>query len=279
MHADPHLATLIDLALAEDLGSGDVTTAALYPPGARGRARLVAREPLVVAGLDMATNVFTRLDPRCRLRPAVRDGARAKKGTVLARLQGPLRAMLEGERTALNFLRHLSGIATQTRRFADVLGDTGCVLLDTRKTTPGLRVLEKAAVRAGGGHNHRMGLFDGVLLKDNHIAAAGSIAKAVRRVRARIPPTLRIEVECTTLEQVRAALRAGVDIIMLDNMSPRRMARAVELIGDRARTEASGRLDLETVRPAADAGVDMVSVGALTHSATSVDIAMDMDPA
>jgi len=279
MNADPHLSALIDLALAEDLGSGDVTTEALWPPGARGNARLVAREPLVVAGLDVAALVFARLDAACRLQRAVQDGARVQKGAVLARLRGPLRAMLEGERTALNFLRHLSGIASCTRRFVDALDGTGCVLLDTRKTTPGLRVLEKAAVRAGGGHNHRMGLFDGVLLKDNHITAAGSIAKAVRRVRTRIPPTLRVEVECATLAQVRAALRAKVDIIMLDNMSPDKMARAVEVIGGKARTEASGRLDLDTVRRAAQAGVDSVSVGALTHSAPSVDIAMDLDPA
>lgn len=279
MNADPHLAALIDLALAEDLGSGDVTTGALWPAETRGSAQLVAREPLVVAGLDVAALVFTRLDAACRLRRVVRDGARVKKGAVLARLRGPLRAMLAGERTALNFLRHLSGIASRTRRFVEALDGTGCVLLDTRKTTPGLRVLEKAAVRAGGGHNHRMGLFDGVLLKDNHIAAAGSIAKAVGRVRARIPPTLRIEVECTNLTQVREALRAGVDIIMLDNMAPEKMARAVEMIAGKARTEASGRLDLESVRRAARAGVDSVSVGTLTHSAPSVDIAMDMDPA
>ncbi len=278
MPPGPHLTILIDLALAEDLGSGDLTTESLFSKRAKGRAGFLARESLVVSGLDVAAAVFTRIDDRCRFRALCDEGAHVRAGRRLAEVRGPLRALLSGERAALNFVRRLSGIATLTRRFVGELEGTGCMLLDTRKTTPGFRVLEKAAVRAGGGHNHRMGLFDGVMIKDNHISAAGSIARAVDKARRRIPPTVKIEVECSNLRQVRAALRAGADIIMLDNMPPERMARAVQIVDGRASTEASGRLELDNIRLAAEAGVDYVSVGALTHSAVAVDIAMDMDP-
>jgi nicotinate-nucleotide pyrophosphorylase (carboxylating) len=269
---------LIELALAEDLGTGDLTSEALFPPTRRGAARLVAREPLVVSGLWLAEAVFRRLDEGCRMRTRVDEGERVRTGAVLADVRGPVRALLSGERTALNFVRHLCGVASLTRRYVRVLAGTGCTLLDTRKTTPGLRVLEKAAVRAGGGHNHRMGLFDGVMIKDNHIAAAGSIARAVAAARRRVPPTVRIEVECESLAQVAQAVRAGADIVMLDNMPPARLAEAVRRVAGRARTEASGRVTLERLAEIARAGVDFVSVGALTHSAPAADIALDFGP-
>ena len=276
MKPDKHLIKLIDLALAEDLGSGDLTTEAIFPQRYVGRAAVVAREKLVVSGLPVVHEVFRRLSRACRFHPAVKEGAQVHKGAKLASVHGPVRALLSGERTALNFLRHLSGIATLTKSYVKELQGTGCVLLDTRKTTPGMRVLEKAAVRAGGGSNHRTGLFDGVIIKDNHIIAAGSIEGAVARVRKRAGPKMKIEVECTGIRQVQAALEAGADIIMLDNMSPKRMARAVEVIAGRAKTEASGRVTLKNIAKVAQSGVDYISVGAVTHSAGSVDIAMDM---
>jgi nicotinate-nucleotide pyrophosphorylase (carboxylating) len=277
MPASPQLQALIDLALIEDLGSGDLTSEALFSGAAEGRAWLVARQPLVVSGLPVAGQVFSCLDAACRLKALRREGTRARRGQPLAEVRGPLRALLAGERTALNFVQRLSGIATSTRRYAEALRGTDCTLLDTRKTTPGWRSLEKAAVRAGGGRNHRMGLFDGVMIKDNHIRASGSLARAVERARRRAPPTVRIEVECDTLRQVRAALRAGADIIMLDNMSPERLRRAVEVVAGRAWTEASGGIDLDTIRRVAETGVDYVSVGALTHSAPAVDVALDLE--
>jgi len=266
---------LIELALAEDLGTGDLTSEALFPPTRHGTARLVAREPLVVSGLWLAEAIFRRLDEGCRVRARVDEGAQVRAGAVLAEVRGPVRALLSGERTALNFVRHLCGVASLTRRYARALAGTGCTLLDTRKTTPGMRALEKAAVRAGGGHNHRMGLFDGVMIKDNHIAAAGSIARAVAAARRRVPPTVRIEVECESLAQVEQAVRAGADIVMLDNMPPARLAAAVRRVAGRARTEASGRVTLERLAEVARSGVDFVSVGALTHSAPAADIALD----
>ena len=276
MRPDPHLDALIDLALAEDIGPGDLTSEALFAPEDKARADFIAREPMVVSGLPVAAAVFERLDPTCRFKALRTEGARIKTGARLARVSGPLRALLTGERTALNFVRRLCGIASLTRRYVDALAGTGCKLLDTRKTTPGFRALEKAAVRAGGGHNHRLGLFDGVMIKDNHIQAAGSIAKAVNRARHRAPPTVRVEVECADLRQVRAAVAAGADIIMLDNMPPAKMAKAVQIIDGRALTEASGRLELDNLRAAAEAGVDYASVGALTHGARAADVAMDL---
>ncbi len=277
MRASPHLQALIDLALSEDLGAGDLTSEALFSTTARGRGWLVARQDLVVSGLAIAGAVFARLDPDCRLQQARPEGSRVRRGRRLAEVRGPLLALLAGERTALNFVQRLSGIATTTRCYVEALRGTGCTLLDTRKTTPGWRAIEKAAVRAGGGHNHRIGLFDGVMIKDNHIRAAGAVGRAVQRARRRAPPTVRIEVECSNLRQVRAAVRAGADIIMLDNMTPERMRRAVAVIDGRALTEASGGLDLDTVRSAAEAGVDFVSIGALTHSAPAADVALDLE--
>ncbi len=277
MKPDKHLIQLIDLALAEDLGSGDLTTEAIFPQRYLGRAVILAREKLVVSGLQAAAAVFRRLSRACRFQPAVQEGTEVRKDAKLADLRGPVRALLSGERTALNLLRHLGGVATLTRRYVKELRDTGCVLLDTRKTTPGMRALEKAAVKAGGGSNHRMGLFDGVLIKDNHILAAGSIKDAVARVRKRVGAKMKIEVECTGIRQVQEALEAGADIIMLDNLSPARMARAVEVIAGRAKTEASGRVTLKNIARVARCGVDYISVGAITHSAPAVDIAMDVE--
>jgi len=237
---------------------------------------LIAKQKLTVSGLEIAADVFMRLDESCVLEPDCQEGQNVRRGTVLAHIRGPLRALLSGERVALNFLRHLSGIATLTRRYVKELKGTRCTLLDTRKTTPGLRTLEKAAVRAGGGTNHRMGLFDGAMIKDNHIAAAGSITAAVAAVRKRIPPTIKIEVEASSLKQVREAARAGVDIIMLDNMPPGKMKKAVQLVRGRSRCEASGNLELGNLRQAALAGVDFVSVGAITHSAPNADISMKL---
>ena len=277
MGTQPQLDALIELALAEDIGTGDLTTEALFTKPAQVTARFVARESLVVSGLEVAARVFSRLDPSCRFKAKAKEGAVVTQGRHLATISGPVQSILTGERTALNFLRRMSGIATLTRSHVNALKGSRCRLLDTRKTTPGLRQIEKAAVRAGGGHNHRMGLFDGVMIKDNHILAAGSIAKAVTQARERIPPTVKIEVECENMKQVRQAIAAGADIVMLDNMSPSRMAKAVQWIQGRALTEASGRINLNTIRAAADAGVDYVSVGALTHSALAADIAMDLD--
>jgi len=277
----PHLSALIDLALSEDLGNGDLTTEALFPASGRAKARAVflAKEPLVVSGLGVVEWVFRRLDETCQCQARVQEGAAVKDRTRLATLRGPLPALLSGERTALNFLRHLCGVATLTRRYVEALAGTGCTLLDTRKTTPGLRALEKAAVRAGGGKNHRTGLFDGVMIKDNHIAAAGSIRLALHKARQRVPPTVKIEVECQDRKQVQQALDGGADIIMLDNMDLTQMARAVKLVGGRAKTEASGRIQLATLRQVAETGVDYISVGALTHSAPNVDISLEILPA
>lgn len=276
MKPSPRLAALIDLALTEDLGAGDLTSEALFSEEASGKAKFVAREELIASGLSVAASVFRRLDDRCLLRATVREGGRVRKDGVLAVVTGPLRALLTGERTALNFVRHLSGVATLTRRYVQALRGTDCRLLDTRKTTPGMRTLEKAAVRAGGGSNHRLGLFDAVLIKDNHVVAVGSIVGAVEAVRRRVGPLVKIEVEATSLAQVREALKAGVDVIMLDNLPPRLVGKAVLLVAGRARTEASGRLNLENVRLFAECGVDFISVGALTHSAPAVDISMEL---
>lgn len=272
----------VQRALAEDLGPGDVTTLAVVPAATRARARLVARQPVVVAGLAFAVAAFRCLSPRVRVEPDVEDGARARPGDTLLRVRGPARALLTAERTALNFLQRLSGVATLTARYAAAVAGTRAQILDTRKTTPGWRRFEKYAVACGGGRNHRLGLHDLVLLKDNHLAAlAGQrpdpVAAAVRRAR-RACPGLPIEVEADTLTQVRQAVAAGADLILLDNMSPTRLREAVALVRGRAGTEASGGVNLETVRAIAETGVDFISVGALTHSAPAVDLALDFEP-
>lgn len=268
------LSRIIEFALAEDIHTGDITTDTVVPPGRSGRARLIAKEPMVLAGLDVARQVFLAVDPSLRFTPRAADGDQLAVGTVMAEVEGDAASLLKGERVALNFLQRLCGIATVTSRYVAAVAGTGARIVDTRKTTPGLRVLEKYAVRVGGGTNHRTGLYDGVLIKENHIAAAGGITEAVRRARQGVPHTIRIEVETETLEEVREALAAGADIIMLDNMDVPTMREAVAIIGGRSLVEASGGVRLETVRAIAETGVDIISVGALTHSAPATDISM-----
>jgi nicotinate-nucleotide pyrophosphorylase (carboxylating) len=260
-------------ALAEDVGDGDVTTDATVDSDAVGTATLLLREPGVVCGLRAAELVFRALDEDIAFEPLVEDGTAVEPGAV-ARVRGSLRAILTGERTALNFLARLSGIATLTRRYVDAVEATGVSILDTRKTTPGLRALEKYAVLTGGGRNHRFGLDDGVLVKDNHLRAAGSVRLAVERLRA--ATDLPIEVECDTLAQVEEALDADADAILLDNMGLSELRTAVRLVGRRARLEASGGVMLETVRAIAETGVDEISIGALTHSARSLDVSLEL---
>jgi nicotinate-nucleotide pyrophosphorylase (carboxylating) len=268
------LERIVAAALAEDVGEGDVTTEATVAPEAVGTAELLVKETGVVCGLGVAEAVFRALDPDIRFEPLVAEGAVLGRPTAVALVTGPERAILTGERVALNFLGRLSGIATLTKRYVDTVAGTGAAILDTRKTTPGLRALEKHAVACGGGQNHRFGLDDAVLVKDNHLRAAGSIAKAVESVRA--TTDLPIEVECDTLEQVSEALDSGVDAILLDNMSPDELRAAVALAGGRVRLEASGGITLDTVRAVAETGVDEISVGALTHSARSLDVSMEL---
>ena len=261
-------------ALAEDVGAGDVTTEATVDADASGEAELLLKEPGVVCGLDVAEAVFRALDEDVRFEALVDEGAAVEGVTVVARVAGLQRAILAGERTALNFLGRLSGIATLTRRYVDAVEGTGAAILDTRKTTPGLRVLEKHAVATGGGRNHRLALDDGVLVKDNHLRAAGSIHAAVERLREVTP--LPIEVECDTLDQVSEALDASADGLLLDNMSLDMLAAAVSLAKGRARLEASGGITLENVRAVAETGVDEISIGALTHSARSLDVSLEL---
>jgi nicotinate-nucleotide pyrophosphorylase (carboxylating) len=265
---------LIRHALSEDLGEGDVTSEAIIPADASATAEIKAKQDLVLAGIDVAREVFHHLDPSIKFEQLAKDGDKIKTGAVLARVSGKTRVLLAGERVALNVLQHLSGIATLTARYVEKLSGTKARILDTRKTIPGLRQLEKYAVRMGGGKNHRMGLFDMVLIKDNHIKAAGGITIAVGRVREKLRDRFKIEVEAKTLDEVREALAAKADIIMLDNMTLDRMKEAVKLIAGKALVEASGNVTLETVRAVAETGVDLISVGALTHSAPAADISM-----
>lgn len=270
---------LIDMAIAEDRGSGDWTSRWTVPARLRARARIHAKADGILAGLDTALAVFLRLDPRVKAETRYVDGDRTEAGATVCELQGPARAILTGERTALNFLQRLSGIATLTREFVDAIAGTGAEILDTRKTTPGWRWLEKAAVRAGGGTNHRVGLYDAVLIKDNHIAIAGGISEAVQRVQEENTRALRVVVEVGNQADVEEALEAGVDRLLLDNMSNEDMAAVVQLVRRRKlRTilEASGNMTLERVRGVAETGVDFISVGALTHSAVALDLALDV---
>jgi nicotinate-nucleotide pyrophosphorylase (carboxylating) len=266
---------IVSRALAEDVGPGDVTSEATVAAEAQCRAEIVAREPGVIAGVQVAGAVFAALDRRIAFEALVAEGAQVEAGAALARLRGPARAVLAGERTALNFLQRMSGIATLTRRYVEAVAGTGARILDTRKTAPGLRALDKYAVRAGGGHNHRFGLFDGVLIKDNHIRAAGGIERAVRRAREAAHHLPKVEVETQTRAQVEEALAAGADVIMLDNMSAEEVAQAVKLIAGRCEVEVSGRVTLATVRTLAECGVDYLSIGALTHSAPALDLALE----
>ncbi|NJD38309.1 MAG: carboxylating nicotinate-nucleotide diphosphorylase [Geobacter sp.] len=268
---------LIYAALREDIHTGDLTTLAVVPEPRPALARLVAKEPLTVAGIAVAERVFTLLDAKMVCRPGAVDGQTVLTGAVLAEVEGDAALLLQGERVALNLLQRMCGIATLTRSYVQAVAGTGARIVDTRKTTPGLRVLEKYAVRVGGGINHRTGLYDGILIKENHIAAAGGISEAIRRARAYIPHTLKIEIETETVEQVQEALAAGADIIMLDNMDCDTMRQCVQLIDGKIPVEASGGVNLTTVRAIAETGVDIISVGALTHSPRSMDISMLLD--
>jgi nicotinate-nucleotide pyrophosphorylase (carboxylating) len=269
----------VQAALAEDLGGGDVTSLATVPAAARSRAVMRAREPLVVAGLDLAVAAFRQFSRNVKIQVRARDGQTLAAGEVLLEVAGPARALLGAERVALNFIQHLSGVATSTAQFVAAVCRTPAQILDTRKTTPGWRRLEKYAVTCGGGKNHRLGLADLILIKDNHLAALrnekpNAVAAAVARARARYP-RLRVEVEADTLAQVAQAVAAGADIILLDNMRPARLRQAVRLVAGRALTEASGGVTLKTVRAIAATGVDYISVGAITHSVRAVDIGLD----
>ncbi|HTP65144.1 MAG TPA: carboxylating nicotinate-nucleotide diphosphorylase [Geobacteraceae bacterium] len=265
---------IIENALAEDIHTGDITTLAVATERRAARARMIAKEPLVLAGIETAARVFHLLDPDILFTPRFADGEQVSAGDVIAEISGDAASLLQGERVALNFLQRLSGIATLTARYVAEIKGTGARVVDTRKTTPGLRTLEKYAVRVGGGMNHRSGLYDGVLIKENHIAAAGGIAMAVSRARTRIPHTMKIEVETETLGEVTEAMAAGADIIMLDNMDIDTMRQAVAMIGGKALVEASGGVNLETIGGIAATGVDIISVGALTHSCRAMDISM-----
>ncbi|MFQ6097098.1 MAG: carboxylating nicotinate-nucleotide diphosphorylase [Armatimonadota bacterium] len=271
------LEEVVRRALHEDLGPGDITTEACVPADRTAVAELVAREAGVLAGLQAAWEVFRQLGG-CELAALKADGEALSEGDVVARVEGLARRLLMGERTALNFLRHLSGIATLTARYVAAVRGTRAAVVDTRKTTPGLRALEKAAVRAGGGRNHRMGLYDAVLIKDNHIVAAGGIAQAVQAARRKAPFTATIEVEVSEPSQVEEALAAGADVIMLDNMDVETLRACVERIAGKCIVEASGGITLEDVAQVAATGVDVISVGALTHSAPALDIAMRLLP-
>jgi nicotinate-nucleotide pyrophosphorylase (carboxylating) len=279
MNILPRIDHLIDLALEEDAGLGDLTSRAIFPARHRSHAFIAAREALVVCGLHVAARVFARTDASLRVKLEVRDGARVQPGARVLSVDGPTAALLTAERTALNFLQRLSGIATLARRFADAVAGTGIRIVDTRKTTPGWRSLEKYAVRCGGCFNHRSSLGEHVLIKDNHIAAAGSIGVAVKRARAAAPHVARIEVEAGTLAEVQAALRARADVILLDNMAPGLIRRAVAVIAGAAVVEVSGGVRLQSLGDYALPGVDVISIGALTHSATAVDLSLTIPPA
>ncbi len=268
---------LIALALEEDVGPGDVTAEACVPADARGSGLIFAKEALVVSGISAAARVLRVLDPSCELEALHSEGDRVGPGEGVLRVRGRLRAILTGERTALNLVQRLSGIATLTRTYAQALAGTKTRLLDTRKTTPGMRELEKAAVRAGGGVNHRGALFDGVLVKDNHAAAAGGIGEAVRRARRAAHPLLKIEAEVSTPEQIDEALAAGADMLLLDNLGDEDLRRAVQQVAGRVPLEASGGMTLERLPRVAATGVDYVSVGALTHSAPAVDLSLMLE--
>jgi len=283
---------IVALALAEDLsgpdgsGAGDITSRATIPADVRGEARLVVRAPGVIAGLELVAEVYRQIDDRIEVDLLVTDGERVAAGTVAATITGPLAGVLTGERTALNLVGHLSGVATATDAYVTAIAGTGCTVRDTRKTTPGLRLLEKAAVRAGGGRNHRIGLYDAILVKDNHVAVAGSIAAASRAALSFATTTgVTVQIEVDTLDQLDEALAAGASEILLDNFTPAEAAEAVARVQAQAGAgagggivlEASGGIDLTTVRAYAEAGVDYVSVGAITHSAPQLDVALDID--
>jgi nicotinate-nucleotide pyrophosphorylase (carboxylating) len=271
---------LVDRTLAEDLGWGDVTTEAIIPAELTGKASMVAKARGMLAGIEVARLVFCRVDPSVQFDIIIPEGSGIQPGDLIAKLEGKVASILKGERTALNFLQRLSGIATETSRYVEAINDLDSRIVDTRKTTPGMRVLEKYAVRVGGGHNHRLHLGDGVLIKDNHLAALRSQGLAMKdiisRARERAPFNLKVEVEVRTAQEAVESVEAGADIVMLDNMGLEEMRQAVQLVKGRALLEASGGITLDNVRRVAETGVDLISVGALTHSARSLDISLEM---
>lgn len=270
---------LIEAALTEDIGRGDITSQAVITPGTQARMRMVSREPMVVSGLDVAVQVFLTMTPNISSMPYVNDGDKVEAKTLLLEVDGDAAVILAAERTALNFFSRMSGVATLTRQYVDAISGTKAVILDTRKTLPGWRALDKYAVRCGGGRNHRMRLDDGILIKDNHIAYGGGVISAIREAKSTAPALTKIEVECDTLDQVKDALSEGVDVILLDNMTPDQLRQAVTLVAGKVKLEASGGVTLQNVRSIAETGVDYISVGALTHSARGVDIGLDITPA
>jgi nicotinate-nucleotide pyrophosphorylase (carboxylating) len=275
--AQPLVDDAIKAALAEDLGlAGDITTEATIARTARAKGTIGARQPGIVAGLQLVETAFKTLDPDAIVEIAVPDGGEVAAGSAIARVSGNARALLSAERVAMNFLGHLSGVATLTRRYVDAIAGTRAHIVDTRKTTPGLRALEKYAVRCGGGSNHRFGLDDGILIKDNHIAVCGSIKAAIARAKALTPSLTKIEVECDTLQQVGEAAEGGADVILLDNMDAAMMKEAVRIVAGRSELEASGGITLETIREKAMSGVDYISVGRMTQSAPAADIGLDV---
>jgi len=274
---------IVRRALSEDIGTGDITTALTIPGDSVSRAQIIMKEDGVIAGLEVAALVFgftansySAFGQELEFTLIAEEGSRVRVGDAVAEITGMTAAILTGERTALNILQRMSGIATQTARLVELISHTGAAIVDTRKTTPGLRTLEKYAVRTGGGRNHRMGLYDAVLIKDNHIAAVGGIAAAIERARAGVSHTVKIEVECDTIDQVEQALEAGADMILLDNMSPDTLGKAVEICEGRALTEASGGITEESIVAVAETGVDLISVGALTHSVRALDISLEI---
>ena len=271
------LQEIVRAALAEDVGSGDATTLATVDAAERARATITQKAPGVVFGLDAAEEAFRQVDASVAFERLCPQGVWQEAGTEVLRIDGPARALLTGERVALNFLQRLSGVATLTARYVQAVDGTGVRILDTRKTTPGLRMLEKAAVRAGGGTNHRVGLFDAILIKENHIAAAGGVHAAVERARAAYPD-LPFEIECRNADEIGQALEAGAPRLLLDNMDPDRLRAAVAQVAGRAELEASGGITLETVRAHAVEGLDFISVGALTHSASALDLSLILEP-
>jgi nicotinate-nucleotide pyrophosphorylase (carboxylating) len=284
MDLDPNmLFNMASAFLNEDIGRGDVTTQATVRPSARGRGRFLAKQPIVVAGLEVVEAVFANLEPGMELEAFVYDGDRAESGQEFARIEGLAQVLLMGERVALNLIQRMSGIATETRRYVDAIEGTTAEIVDTRKTAPGLRLLDKYAISVGGGRNHRFGLDDGCLIKDNHIALAGGIREAIKRAQENVGHMLRIEVEVGGMDDLKEALDLGVEAILLDNMAPEDLARAVTFVreqpgGDGVLLEASGRITLENVRAYAETGVDLISVGALTHSVSAVDISFKIAP-
>jgi nicotinate-nucleotide pyrophosphorylase (carboxylating) len=270
----PQIRKIIKAALAEDIGAGDITTQAIVSRKKKGRAQVIAKDDFVLAGMDVFEETFRLLDENIKVKKIINDGGRAKKGNIIAEVSGSLFYMLQAERVALNLLQRMSGIATLAAKYMEAVRGTKAKILDTRKTVPGLRILDKMAVRFGGGSNHRTGLYDGVLIKDNHIEVAGGIAAAVKAQRKRLPHTLKIEVETKNMQEVKEALNCGVDIIMLDNMTVPAMKKAVTLIAGRALVEASGNVTLQNVAVIAATGVDLISVGELTHSVRAADISL-----